>query len=70
MAEKTHTGTMMSLLTQLKSGDSFHTSVKPNSVKAYAKLNKVNVTTAQCLLIESYTKEKPKAIKLTKVTIL
>jgi|DEB3_MinimDraft_2_1074329.scaffolds.fasta_scaffold03562_1 hypothetical protein len=67
---KSYTNTMMSLMSQLKSGDSFLTDISPQVVTAYARAHKTKVTTEQCVLINDYKKENPALSKVTKVTIL
>jgi hypothetical protein len=67
---KSYTNSMMSLMPQLKSGDSFLTEIAPQVVTAYAKAHKTKVTTEQCVLITSYKKDKPELSKVTKVTII
>jgi hypothetical protein len=67
---KAYTGQIMSLLTILQKGDSFHTELKPSIVTSYAKAHKRVVKTEQCILTENYTKSNPVCKKLTKVTIL
>lgn len=61
---------MMSLISQLKSGDSFLTHISPQVVTSYARAHNTKVTTEQCVLINDYKKDSPTLSKVTKVTIL
>jgi hypothetical protein len=65
-----YTGRMMSLLTILKQGESFHTEVRASIVLQYAKAEGVEVTTESVIQIDEYKSAHPRLSKLTKVTII
>lgn len=64
-----YTGRMMTLLTILKEGESFHTEIKASIVLQYAKAVGVKVSTESVIQIDEYKSAHPRLSKLTKVTI-